>query len=130
MSDTISQISGGLKEAAGTIIKETIGQVTGNTELKRQQEKTQEIQKKAEENNRTFEEQSKLESLRKQLHSQMTAPRATAPPEDARISEQEDKVGTNEQMQQLGDTSGQTGNSLPPLAQPSMRHGERLKIRE
>lgn len=128
MSDKFSAISSGLKEAAGIVFKEAVGQITGNPESKKEIEKSQEIQKKAEKSGHTIEEQAKLESLRRQLHQQMITPRPSAPEQSA--GEQEDQVGTNEQMQSLGDNPTNDPNALPPLAQPSLRQGERLKIRE
>jgi len=129
MSDKFSAISSGLKETAGIIFKEAVGQITGTAaESKKAIEKNEEIQKKAEKSGHTIEEQAKLESLRAQLHQQMITPRPSAPEQSS--GEQEDQVGTNEQMQSLGDSPTNDPNALPPLAQPSLRQGERLKIRE
>ena len=129
MSDTVKFVPENVKRSAGSIVKEVIGQIIGAPSNKNQEEQTKKLAEKAEKSGHTIEEQTKLESLRKQLHAQVTAPRPSAPEQDA--TEEEDKVGTNEGMQSLGDNPNQTNtNTLPPLAQPSMRHGERLKIRE
>lgn len=111
-------------------LKETVSQIFGmsSSESKKQQEQSKKLTEKAEKSGRSIEEQAKIESLRKQLHAQVTAPRPTATEQPK--TEQEDQVGTNEQMQSLGDSPTQDPNALPPLAQPSMRQGERLKIRE
>src|SRR3989344_5200107 len=129
MSDTVKFVPENVKRSAGNIVKEVIGQIIGTPPNKNQEKQTKKLEEKAEKSGRTIEEQAKLESLRKQLHAQVTAPRSSAPEQNT--AEEEDKVGTNEGMQSLGDNPNQTNtNTLPPLAQPSMRHGERLKIRE
>ncbi len=109
--------------------KEVISQIFGirNNDVKKQEEQSKKLAEKAEKSGRSIEEQAKIEALRRQLHAQVTAPRPSAP---ERPTEEEDKIGTNETMQSLGDTNSPNDNTLPPLAQPSMRHGERLKIRE
>lgn len=110
-------------------LKETIGQIFGvsKSEAQKKEEDSKKLAEKAAKAGRSIEEQAKIESIRKQLHQQMITPQPK-PVEQA--SEQEDKVGTNEQMQNFNNDSSQPGNTLPPLAQPSMRRGERLKIRE
>ncbi|MDD2654913.1 MAG: hypothetical protein PHI86_07425 [Candidatus Omnitrophica bacterium] len=141
MNDKVSFVPDSVKEAVENTassaknefkkgIKETFNQILGINpkETQKNQEEAKKIAEKAEKSGHTIEEQAKLESLRKQLHQQVIAPRPKAPEQP--VSEQEDKVGTNEQMQQLGDNPTQSANTLPPLAQPSLRHGERLKIRE
>jgi hypothetical protein len=129
MSDTVKFVPENVKRSAGSIVKEVIGQIIGTPPNKNQEEQTKKLAEKAEKSGRTIEEQAKLESLRKQLHAQVTAPHPSSTEQP--IGEKEDKVGTNEGMQSLGDNPNQANaNTLPPLAQPSMRHGERLKIRE
>ncbi len=141
MSDKVSFVPESVIEAADNAgqslkkelkkgLKETISQIFGanSVEVKKQQEQSKKIAEKAEKSGRSIEEQAKIESLRRQLHAQITAPRPSAPEQPK--AQEEDQVGTNEQMQSLGDSPTQDPNALPPLAQPSMRHGERLKIRE
>lgn len=142
MSDKVSYVPDSIKEAVGNTatsakheikkgLKETFNQILGikSSETKNNEEQSKKIAEKAEKSGRSIEEQAKLESLRKQLHQQMIAPRPQAPEQP--VGEEEDKIGTNESMQNIGDSQGQSSASaLPPLAQPSLRHGERLKIRE
>lgn len=141
MNDKISFVPDSVREAVENTsdsakhelkkgIKETLHQIFGvsNKEKAKQIEESKKLAEKAEKSGRTIEEQAKLESLRKQLHAQVTAPRPKSP--ENPVEETEDKVGTNETLQPLGGDSAQPQNGLPPLAQPSMRHGERLKIRE
>lgn len=110
--------------------KEVISQIFGvrSNESKKQEDQSKKIAEKAEKSGKTIEEQAKIEALRRQLHAQVTAPRPQ--PSESQKSEQEDNVGTNETIQPLGNSSNQNDSTLPPLAQPSLRHGERLKIRE
>lgn len=141
MTDKISFVPDSIKEAvddsaktAGREIKkglkETFSQILGisNTETQKKQEDAKKIAEKAEKSGRTVEEQAKVESLRRQLHQQVTAPRPKGLERDS--TEQEDKVGTNEQMQSIGNKPTQDPNAPPPLDQPSQRRGEKLKIRE
>ncbi len=129
--ETVENTADSAKNELKKGFKETLAQIFGinSTEVKRNEEQTKKLAEKAEKSGKTIEEQAKIEALRKQLHAQVTAPRPTSP--DQPTTEEEDKVGTNETMQSLRDNPNQSNaNSLPPLAQPSMRHGERLKIRE
>ena len=141
MSDKITFVPDNVREAVENTtdsaknefkkgLKETFQQIFGisNREKEKNTEESKKLAEKAEKAGRSIEEQAKLESLRKQLHAQVTAPRPKSP--ESPVSEQEDKVGTNETLQPIGGDSTQGQNTLPPLAQPSMRHGERLKIRE
>lgn len=131
VKEAVENTAGSAKNELKKGLKETFNQIFGvsSTETKKNEEQSKKIAEKAEKSGHSIEEQAKLESLRKQLHAQVTAPRSSAPEQN--IAEEEDKVGTNEGMQSLRDNPNQTNtNTLPPLAQPSMRHGERLKIRE
>lgn len=130
VKEAVENTAGSAKNELKKGLKETLNQIFGvnQAETRKNEEQSKKIAEKAEKSGHTIEEQAKLESLRKQLHQQVVAPRPKTPEQP--VSEQEDKVGTNEQMQQLGDNPTQSTNTLPPLAQPSMRHGERLKIRE
>lgn len=130
VKEAIENTAGSAKNELKKGLKETLNQIFGisQAEIRKNEEQSKKIAEKAKKSGHTVEEQAKLESLRKQLHQQIISPRPKTPEQP--VSEQEDKVGTNEQMQQLGDNSAQSTIILPPLAQPSLRHGERLKVRE
>ncbi len=141
MSDKVTYVPDSIKEAVENTgdafrkglkrgIKETFAQVFGinASEVKKNQEETKKLAEKAEKSGNTIEEQAKIEALRRQLHQQMIAPQPSAPEQPA--SKQENQVGTNEQTQPISQPGNLNTNGLPPLAQPSMRQGERLKIRE
>ena len=141
MSDKVPYVPESVKTAAENAasttkrefkkgLKETFNQIFGisSTDTKKNEENTKKLAEKAEKSGRSIEEQAKIEALRRQLHAQVTAPRPKSPEEP--VSEQEDQVGTNEGLQSLGDNPGHDPSALPPIAQPTMRRGERLKIRE
>ena len=144
MNDKLGFVPDSVKEAASATgeaakkevkkgLKETLSQIFGiqTSESKKQQESAKKIAEKAEKGGRTPEEQAKLESLRKQLHAQVTAPKPKSPEQP--VDEQEDKVGTNEQAQGFGQPSpgrDQTSNLGEPSLPHSGRRVERLKIRE
>lgn len=132
MNDKLSFVPEGVADATKneskkffkSFLKQIFG---GGSEQKQKIEQNKKLAEKAEKSGNTVDEQAKLETVRKRLHHEMIAP---PPRQEEPKPQEEDNVGTNEQLQSLGDNPGQDPKALPPLAQPSMRHGERLKIRE
>lgn len=129
MSDKLSSITSGVEKAVRTTIKEAGKQVFGNEgPTNKQQEHAQKVHERAEAKGRTDEEQAKIEKLRNQLHQEMTAP-PPKEPEQPRNEEEEDKVGTNETRQDLGNDplQGQSNQVRSPLPSSSR---EKPKVRE
>ncbi len=137
MNDKVSFVPDSIKKtvdsANRTVAKETkkifsesVTQIFGqnSSEKTRQEKQTKELAKKAERNNKTVEEQAKIESLRKQLHQQITTPQPT---DSEKPTNEEDKVGTNEANQRWNSSltnPSDLNNSSSP------RRVERLKVRE